>query len=100
MVTVSDNNGCTETASVDIVEPAAISITVDGTTDANCTSCDGTAAITVAGGNMPYTFSWTSGSTDEDPIDLCSGNNVVTVTDANGCTQTATAVVGNTSSLV
>ncbi|MEM7103448.1 MAG: hypothetical protein AAF502_09985, partial [Bacteroidota bacterium] len=100
IVTITDNNGCTETASADIAEPAAISIAIDATTDANCTSCDGTASITVTGGVMPLTYAWSNGNTSEDPDDLCAGNNLVTVTDANGCSATASANVGSISSLV
>ena len=98
--TITDANGCTTTASVTITEPTLLEVTVDGTTTANCTSCDGTADITVMGGVMPYTFSWSNGNTTEDPTDLCSGTSTITVTDANGCTATAGAMVGNTSTLL
>ena len=72
---------------------------VDSSTPANCTSCDGTADISVSGGTAPYTYQWTNGNSDEDPMDLCSGVNEVTVTDANGCELILNTSIGNTSSL-
>ncbi|MEM7103936.1 MAG: SprB repeat-containing protein, partial [Bacteroidota bacterium] len=100
VLTITDNNGCTATAAVDISEPAAISFVVDATTDANCTSCDGSASISIGGGTAPFTYQWPNGNTNEDPSDLCSGGNVVTVTDANGCSLTSDVVIGNISTLV
>ncbi|MEM7106128.1 MAG: hypothetical protein AAF502_23550, partial [Bacteroidota bacterium] len=86
IVTVTDQNGCSETASVMITEPGAILITEDGSTPDNDTNCDGSVDITVSGGVPGYTFQWSNGNTNEDPDDLCAGANSVTITDANGVT--------------
>ncbi|MBW8050712.1 MAG: T9SS type A sorting domain-containing protein [Cytophagales bacterium] len=91
-VTVTDNNGCPISFTDTITEPPPLSATILSSTNAICFgNCDGSADLTVSGGLAPYTYSWTNGSTNQDPIDLCAGTNTVTVTDANGC-QTSTSV--------
>lgn len=81
------NSGCQEIIPITIGEPTAITSSVTGT-DPSCAGNDGAADLTVNGGTPPYTFSWSSGSTQEDPTNLVIGNNTVTITDANGCTAT------------
>ncbi|MBN4066155.1 SprB repeat-containing protein, partial [Candidatus Amoebophilus asiaticus] len=48
-------------------------------------SCDGSVNLTVSNGTPPYTYSWSNGSTLEDPNNLCAGIHTVTITDATGC---------------
>ena len=43
--------------------------------------------IIVAGGQSPYTFNWSNGSTTQNLSNLPTGNYFLTVTDANGCTR-------------
>lgn len=72
------------------VKGANISLAVSG--EASCYgSCDGSATVTVNGyGTPPYNFEWQpGGATTETANNLCPGNYDVTVTDANGCTATA-----------
>lgn len=92
-VTVTDANGCTVNANLTLTDPPAINITVAGT-DATCNAaCDGAVDITVTGGTGAYTYAWDNGATSEDISALCAGVYNVTVTDANGCTETATYTV-------
>ena len=98
-VVVTDQNGCTSTATALIPEPTSIGVNVLTTLPANCIACDGGATISVTGGTMPYTYMWSNGSTLANPTDLCSGTTNLTVTDMNGCTATATASVGTISTL-
>lgn len=90
-VTVKDGNNCTQTASVTISQPAA-ALTLR--TTATAVSCNGgnngTATVTATGGTAPYTYSWDNGQTTAAATGLISGNYTVTVTDANGCSNTAT----------
>ncbi len=88
---VTDANGCTmSTGTITIGEPTMITIMMDASTNVTCNgAADGTISISVAGGTGAYSFAWDSGSTDEDPTGLASGDHSVVVTDANGCTMSA-----------
>ncbi|MEZ4738034.1 MAG: PKD domain-containing protein [Flavobacteriales bacterium] len=80
------NSGCGVMKTMFLVdEPAALE--AEAITDP--TSCpdseDGTIDLTVLGGTLPYTYAWSTGSTDED-ITVAGGTYTVEITDANGCT--------------
>jgi hypothetical protein len=63
------------------------------TTDSvNVTSgCNGKASVTVmSGGKAPYTYSWSPAGGTSDTINgKCAGDYCCTITDNNGCSQTA-----------
>ncbi len=93
VVVVTDANGCTATASVTITAPASPMVGVM-TTDETCSGDeDGTATAVVVGGTPPYTYLWNTGETTASIANLPPGVYTVTVTDANGCTDTASGVV-------
>ena len=57
-------------------------------TDATCPeNADGSIDITPQDGLPPYTFNWSNGETTENISDLMPGTYMVTVTDAQGCTE-------------
>lgn len=95
-ITVTDANGCTATATVQIDEPAPISASLNFA-DVLCNSqCNGSATITAGGGTPNYGYSWTgSASTSSIVTGLCAGNYSGTVTDANGCTLTQSFVINS-----
>jgi len=94
-VTVNDNgpSGCTASASLIITEPAALttSVTVFNSI------CNGgntaTATVTASGGTAAYTYLWSNGQITATATGLSPGTYTVTTTDANGCSQTANAIV-------
>lgn len=93
-VTFTDANGCTGTASVTVSNASSPSGTITATTDVSCFGGnDGSATVTASGGTSPYTYSWSSGGTAAIETGLAAGSYVVTISDANGCTATATATI-------
>ena len=74
---------------IEITEPTELEITLESVTNAKCSgNLDGAIDISVSGGTMPYSFMWSNGEISEDLVDLAAGFYSVTVTDANGCTDT------------
>ncbi len=47
---------------------------------------DGEIDVTIAGGTPPFSYSWNSGQTSEDLVNLGVGAYEVTIQDSNGCT--------------
>ncbi len=124
-VTVTDQAGCEDTASVNIGEPSCLPAgttcddgdpqTFDDQEDGLC-NCSGTPcpviqltvastdlichqdqsgsiAIAPGGGVAPYSFLWTGGQMTSTIMGLDTGSYSVTVTDANGCTASATTAI-------
>ena len=94
-VTISDSNNCQTSAQINITEPSVLNISVLNTTASSCSSsgCDGTATLSISGGQSPYYYLWSNGNTTAAPIDLCPNFNEITVTDANGCTAISNVLI-------
>ena len=103
-MTVTDNNGCTATGDTTLVEPDAITgvITENG---ASCNGvCDGDLSVVASGGSDVFTtYAWDdpgAQSTASTTSTLCAGTFIVTITDDQGCTGTATEDVTEPDPLV
>lgn len=92
-VTVTGALGCVTIASTTITQPAAIAITLSPT-NSSCGGNNGVIASSIVGGTSPYTYLWSNGSTVATNNNLAAGSYVVTVTDGNSCTATASSTVG------
>ena len=95
-ITINDANGCEhiETFTVDN-NTSGLDISSLTISDENCGNGDGSIDITVVGGSLDYSYSWSTGATSEDVTDLSEGTYTVTVTDGAGCEFTTDFVVGN-----
>jgi len=64
-------------------------------TDLNCFEAeDGTATATPSGGNQPYSYQWSDGSTNATATGLSAGVYTVIITDVKGCVTTSTTTIG------
>lgn len=94
-VTVADAHGCFATATTTVyVDNIHSNLHVTNTSA--CTMCNGSITSSTLGGTAPYTYTWSTGSgpvTSGTISSLCAGAYYVTITDAEGCMGTDTAVV-------
>ncbi len=95
LVTVTDLGGCTAGASVLIADPQPLEVHVLVTQISEENAEDGSCEAVVSGGTAPYTYAWSNGSDQAEASGLGSGNYIVTVTDAHGCSATAVGVVND-----
>lgn len=92
-VVVADASGCSNTFTVTITQPAALTATATVVNNVSCNGgSNGSATSSPTGGTTPYTYWWTpSGQTAQTVTGLLAGTYSAVVTDSNGCT-TATPV--------
>ncbi len=101
VLTVTDANMCPTTISVTITQPAVLAA---GAVSISRISCfggsNGMIDFTPTGGTTPYNYAWgpsaggITGTGTTLPITgLSAGAKIVTITDAHGCTVTATGTV-------
>jgi alpha-tubulin suppressor-like RCC1 family protein len=92
-VVISNQNGCKNSISADIVQPSQLLITSlsspkTGGYNISCYGLNtGSASVSASGGVMPYSYLWNSvpSQTTSIAANLTSGNYSVKVADANGC---------------
>ena len=92
-VTITDANGCTGTLDVALPTPSCVpdcsTFAVNGSsTSPDCDGNLGTIDVTVTDGIAPIIYAWSDGDSTEDRTGLQGGIYEVTITDANGCTDT------------
>ena len=89
-VTITDSKACTSTASVSVTQPAVLAGAAIGGNAPCYGGYNGTASVVTTGGTLPYSFAWSSGSSAAAASNLGQGIYSVSVTDAHGCTASAT----------
>ena len=85
-LTVTDFNGCTDTANISIKEPAlALTAKVQQTKLACFNQNDGEATVTATGGLGSYIYQWNNLQRTQVASNLVKQTYHVTVSDINGC---------------
>jgi gliding motility-associated-like protein len=96
IITATDTKGCTAARNISITSPPVLNAGIASTDSVSCNGGnDGKATAIVAGGALPYTYSWntTPVQTGRIATGLSAGLRIVTVTDSNGCADTGIAMV-------
>lgn len=91
----TDAFGCSFSDCITITEPQALSASATAV-HAECGNANGAVQLVVNGGSAPMTYAWNNGSTAQDLSGLEPGNFEVLISDANGCTAVASALVTGT----
>ena len=89
--------GCQDSAEVTITEPTALIATGSATPITCFGDADGSVSVAASEGTPGYTYAWSTvpSETTSDVSGLIPGSYSVTITDANGCTETVSTTVGD-----
>ncbi len=88
LFTLIDSTGCAIDSLVQINQPDVLSIQAD-LVHLDCDHSFGQVSANIIGGTAPYSYQWTTGSTDSLIQNLDAGVYGVTVIDANDCVATS-----------
>jgi large repetitive protein len=100
-VTVTNAGGCTGTDMVTITVPPQMTLATAGFAATCNGTCDGQTVVIPGGGIQPYAYLWSpGGQTTASVMNQCAGTYNIQVTDAIGCTATATVSVTEPPALV
>ncbi len=103
LLTVTDENGCTDTVSVVVNEPDPLIAAIDEAIDITCYGDNnGAAHVTVTDGSGPFSYAWNTVPQQDSvwAVDLGPGEYIVTITDANGCAISDTVIINEPPPLV
>lgn len=102
VVTITDGNLCTHSQTYIVPQPSQALVATLEPVKVKCHGgLDGEISSTVTGGTLPYSYSWSNGSTLSNLIGIPAGIYNLTVTDGKGCTSfTGTIVEEPTQALV
>ncbi len=102
IVTVTDVNNCSATSSVPINnQPLTLQATIASITHVACYGQHtGSISATASGGNPPYSYTWNTTPVQNSATaqNLAAGTYSVTITDAMGCSSTATTKISQPAS--
>lgn len=94
-VTIKDANNCPSVATATITQPPSITVSVLTASTSCFGGSNGTATVIASGGTPGFTYLWfPSGASGSTTSGLSANNYTVQATDANGCIQTQTFVIG------
>lgn len=100
-VTVSNQSGCTGTATFNIAQPSQLILNAPTISNVSCFGgSNGSIAANPSGGTPNYSFNWSNNTSNQTASNLIAGSYQLTVTDLKGCTANATYNVTEPSQLV
>jgi hypothetical protein len=89
-VTITDNNGCETTGTVNLDDPEVFAVSIQETTSIACFGDTGGAlSVTPTGNNTISNLTWSTGATSTAISNLPAATYTVTATNPNGCTANA-----------
>ncbi len=93
---MTDANNCVVIDSVKIFSienPCILNIVINNIETTGPSQSDGAASVLVSGGVSPYTYQWSTGSTEPEIFDLSASIYIVTIEDSDGCVEVRTISV-------
>jgi hypothetical protein len=91
-VTITDKAGCKKYGSFDIHQSSPLRLDISSA-NSSADADDGSAEVIVYGGTPPYNYVWSTDNTSPTLNNLGGGTYQVIVTDANGCSDSASATI-------
>ncbi len=91
IVRVTGTDGCSDTSGITIAQPQPLVLSTVSVTPVSCYGATtGTATVAASGGSGSYNYTWNTipAQTGSVATGLSAGNYIVSVSDANGCTDT------------
>jgi len=84
---VVDQNNCPASITIIVTQPAPLTSTITGVSNAFCFNGTGSASVVVSGGTVPYSYSWSTNpvQTGSGISNVGSGTYTVNISDGNGC---------------
>ncbi|MDX2001406.1 MAG: gliding motility-associated C-terminal domain-containing protein, partial [Chitinophagales bacterium] len=94
-ITIRDGNGCTATQTIDVLQPAQLTLALVQDSVECFGGNDGSITATGGGGSLPYEYAINGGAYQSSNLfpSLVAANYSITVRDGNGCTATQTVDV-------
>ena len=94
-ITLTDAQSCSLVRSFTLTNPSVLSVATTAQNPACFGANTGSVNSLPTGGTGAYTYLWSNGQTTQNLANVGAGTYIVTVTDANGCSRTATATLTN-----
>ncbi|NQV53963.1 MAG: hypothetical protein HQ500_12315 [Flavobacteriales bacterium] len=93
-LTLTDANGCLQDTVLTVLQPDSLEVGVSVWIAALCSNSeDGALLVSGTGGTNPYSYLWNTGATQDSLQGIGTGTYTVTLTDTNGCVESASVLL-------